>query len=464
MKAVPAAILGSISVAALTVLASPLFAQCPVAPPDAWRTWNDYVRVCSRYGGAIVGSGVERHCVLPPNWCGASSASTNPSGPTPEEIEQERVDAMNDANEKGIYYFEHRKWDLAIQNFEEALEYSPYNPSLKHNIERAKEEKAKEEQEAREREDRLHRALQEQAIAEQNAEQNAAPKPAQAAATIAPQPSQETHRTLTYAELQAKVNNTTAEIKGLQLAILRLQKSHNNTVVERQAWNDEMEDAGNRAALHMIDMATAGLIERLETQNSQLQSEIGKAVDRLAGETDPNRRAQLHAALAMMEREKAKLTPVMERVELESLTYDAVKLGKSMDDGDSAFQIALDQAHANLGRLLKNPALVRKLESLAGSSTNVAFAKGAAAWLSVGKDVLDSGYDLSCSLVALHKMNNSLALEDAEYKHAVDLLKVRMEKAVTALNSYKRQMQRPSGGARSVMANAGATSHTSPKQ
>jgi hypothetical protein len=43
--------------------------------------------------------------------------------------------------------------------------------------------------------------------------------------------------------------------------------------------------------------------------------------------------------------------------------------------------------------------------------------------------------------VALHKMNGSLAVEDAEYKHAVDLLKVRMEKAVISLNSYKRQMQ-----------------------
>src|SRR5262245_23602281 len=104
----------------LAVIASSLSAQCPAAPPDPWRTWNDYVRVCSKYGGAIVGSGVSSHCVLPPNWCGASSPAA-PSGPTPEEIEQERVEAMTDANEKGIYYFEHRKWDLAIQNFEEAL-------------------------------------------------------------------------------------------------------------------------------------------------------------------------------------------------------------------------------------------------------------------------------------------------------------------------------------------------------
>jgi hypothetical protein len=252
----------------------------------------------------------------------------------------------------------------------------------------------------------------------------------------------------------------------LQLAIGRLLKSHNNTVAERKAWNDEMEEAGNRAALHMIDMATAHLIERLETRNSQLQSEIGRAADRLAGETDPDRRAQLHAALGMMGREKASLVPVMERVEKESFAYDAAKLGKSLDDGDSAFQIALDQAHANLGKLLKDPALVRKLETLTGSSTNAAFAKGAAAWLSVGRDVLDSGYDLSCSLVALHKMNTSLALEDAKYKHAVDLLKVRMEKAVTSLNSYKRQLQISSGPTQSGLAtaNSGATSHTSRRQ
>lgn len=425
----------ALSLSGLIMFASSLFAQCPAAPSDAWRTWNDYVRVCSKYGGVIVGSGVERHCALPPNWCGASSMPV-PGGPTPEEIEQERVDAMNDANEKGIYYFEHRKWDLAIQNFEEALEYSPYNLSLKHNIERAKEEKAKEEQEARERDDRLRRALEEQALSEQTAPAKPVPP-----ATSAAPPAQIAPRRLTHAELQAKVDSTTLEIKGLQQAILRLQKSHNNTAAERKAWNDEMEDAGNRAALHMIDMATAGLIDRLETRNSQLQSELGLAATKLAGETDPDRRAQLHSALSMMEREKAKLTPVLERVEKEALVYDAAKLAKSLNDKDSAFEIALDQAHANLGKLLKDPALMRKLESLTGSSTSLAFTKGATAWVSVGRDVLDSGYDLSCSLVALHKMNGSLAVEDAEYKHAVDLLKVRMEKAVISLNSYKRQMQ-----------------------
>lgn len=56
-----------------------------------------------------------------------------------QRAEQERVDAMNDANENGIDCFERGDWNCALRYFELALEYSPYNPSIISNINKAKE-------------------------------------------------------------------------------------------------------------------------------------------------------------------------------------------------------------------------------------------------------------------------------------------------------------------------------------
>jgi len=53
--------------------------------------------------------------------------------------EQQRVDAMNDANNNGIDCYEKGDWSCALRYFELALEYSPYNPSIISNINKAKE-------------------------------------------------------------------------------------------------------------------------------------------------------------------------------------------------------------------------------------------------------------------------------------------------------------------------------------
>lgn len=68
------------------------------------------------------------------------SYSPTPSGPSPEEQERKRVNAMNNANEKGIKCFKMRDWNCAVRSFEKALQYSPHNPTLVKNLNRAKEE------------------------------------------------------------------------------------------------------------------------------------------------------------------------------------------------------------------------------------------------------------------------------------------------------------------------------------
>jgi hypothetical protein len=66
-------------------------AQCG-DPPDPWSTWSQYVAVCSKYGGHIS----NQRCVgWDTNWCnkGTSSNSGNsaPAGPSPEELERQRL-------------------------------------------------------------------------------------------------------------------------------------------------------------------------------------------------------------------------------------------------------------------------------------------------------------------------------------------------------------------------------------
>lgn len=73
-----------------------------------------------------------------------SPSHHTPSGPSPEEKERTRVNAMNYANEKGIKCFKQGDWNCAVRSFEKALQYSPYNPTLVKNLNRAREEALRE--------------------------------------------------------------------------------------------------------------------------------------------------------------------------------------------------------------------------------------------------------------------------------------------------------------------------------
>ncbi len=65
-----------------------------------------------------------------------------PQGPTPEQKEQMRQQALTEANESGISAYRRGDYATALRDFERALEYSPYNPTIKHNIARARQKLA----------------------------------------------------------------------------------------------------------------------------------------------------------------------------------------------------------------------------------------------------------------------------------------------------------------------------------
>lgn len=81
--------------------------------------------------------------------CGPCSGTTSPtpSGPSPEEVKQQkeraRLKAKAWSSDEALDYFDRKDWDNAIRSFEEALDRDPDDPDLNDWLKRAKAEKAK---------------------------------------------------------------------------------------------------------------------------------------------------------------------------------------------------------------------------------------------------------------------------------------------------------------------------------
>lgn len=83
-----------------------------------------------------------------PRGCSATpSQSAAPSGPSAEEIRQQkerlRLKAKSWYTDEALEYFDRKDWDNAIRSFEEALDRDPDDPDLDAWLRRAKAEKAK---------------------------------------------------------------------------------------------------------------------------------------------------------------------------------------------------------------------------------------------------------------------------------------------------------------------------------
>lgn len=73
---------------------------------------------------------------------GGSGGAPGGGGPTPDQIRKSREDkdlqeAADDAHDRGVEAYEKGDWQGAARYFKEALEYSPDNPDLLHNLRKA---------------------------------------------------------------------------------------------------------------------------------------------------------------------------------------------------------------------------------------------------------------------------------------------------------------------------------------
>lgn len=86
----------------------------------------------------------ETHCIANCGDAGAtqSTPSYTPPRPTPEEIRRQREEkdlneAAQDSDDKGVEAYERGDYAGAVRYFKEALDYSPNDGNIRHNLQRA---------------------------------------------------------------------------------------------------------------------------------------------------------------------------------------------------------------------------------------------------------------------------------------------------------------------------------------
>jgi tetratricopeptide (TPR) repeat protein len=96
-----------------------------------------------------------------------------PSGPTPQQLEKEREERVEDLNERGLDAYERRDFAAAARYFREALEYNPHDPTLKQNLGKAEQKARQAEEEGRRRAEAQRKAFEEAAAAAAHAQRAA---------------------------------------------------------------------------------------------------------------------------------------------------------------------------------------------------------------------------------------------------------------------------------------------------
>jgi len=114
--------------------------------------WTVLGTVCFASTPALAGGHYEDGIYIPDGVCvgdcsDTSSPSPVPSGPTQEQLRQQRerlrLKAKEWSSDEALDYVDRKDWDNAIRSFEEALDRDPDDPDLNDWLKRAKAEKAK---------------------------------------------------------------------------------------------------------------------------------------------------------------------------------------------------------------------------------------------------------------------------------------------------------------------------------
>lgn len=126
--------------------------QIPVCILLRTAFWAVLGTVCFASTPAFAGGHYEDGIYIPDGVCvgdcsDTSSPSPVPSGPTQEQLRQQRerlrLKAKEWSSDEALDYFDRKDWDNAIRSFEEALDRDPDDPDLNDWLKRAKAEKAK---------------------------------------------------------------------------------------------------------------------------------------------------------------------------------------------------------------------------------------------------------------------------------------------------------------------------------
>ncbi|MFQ5915052.1 MAG: hypothetical protein ACE5JS_17925, partial [Nitrospinota bacterium] len=221
------------------------------------------------------------------------------------------------------------------------------------------------------------------------------------------------------------------QVKGIQEALRRLNRSMQGDAAERAQWeratNEAMQNAWNRGKGMILDESLGFLSNRLEKQLKSANEQVQRAVVRLSAETDPNRRERLHAAIKLLGQQRDEIkrakTLVTDRLEDAKKITDAVDYATS-NPGD--LEKSLRGTYEVVKTTLGDPK-VQKALKIGGK-----FAAGAG----YAQSIADSSYDIATEVVSWRRINQ-LNRNSEAYLKAVGRMKERMEKTMKKIHKLE---------------------------
>jgi hypothetical protein len=221
------------------------------------------------------------------------------------------------------------------------------------------------------------------------------------------------------------------QVKRTQEALARLNRSIALDQSQRREWenvtNQAVEDAWSRSASLFFNAVPDLYGAHLDRQLKQTDSEIARATDLLAGETDPNRREQLHVAFKLVTQRRVEIKEAQTTVA--HAGSECQKLADQMDwtkDDEPALRTMLDKAYGEIGDVLAMPEVQKALGS----------GGGLAAFPGYAKSIVDSAYDITGEYLSWKALSQLKANSD-EYVKAVGALSDRIKKRMKEIKDLE---------------------------
>jgi tetratricopeptide (TPR) repeat protein len=222
-----------------------------------------------------------------------------------------------------------------------------------------------------------------------------------------------------------------AQVKRTQEALARLNRSIALDQRQREEWESvtdhAVQDAWNRSTWLVFNAVPDLYGAQLDRQLKQTDSEIARATDLLAGETDPNRREQLHVAFRLLTQRRVEIKEAQSTVA--HAGSECQKLADQMDwtkDDVAALRRMLDKGYDEIGDALARPEVQKALGS----------GGGLAAFPGYAKSIVDSAYDITGEYLSWKALTQSKANSD-QYVKAVGALSDRMKKLVQRIQELE---------------------------
>lgn len=263
---------------------------------------------------------------------------------------------------------------------------------------------------------------------------------------------------------QERVAYLRRRVAVIQQALIRLSQVQQKSEA-RTEWEDAIQEASKDAALTgvylSVDLIDTYGLKKFKDGFKAVDKEIGDTVVKLAGETDPNRRAQLHSVIGMMNDSRDEYRAVIDKYEpsikamkrasdvLQTADWATKKENdyqKTVEGTGMLMQIAIDEKAVQefLAKLnnRKPGFFLSKADDVATQQFIEKVSKYAIA-LKFTTHAINASYDATTVLVGAARLNQ-LNEQDELYRTRVLELSRQMKSAMEEVKKLEAEMTRNS--------------------